>query len=93
MFETIRKRLESKYTPQPEEPDKDDFQEEFEPDDPKTYEHLYTVSDVQIEAVRREIKKCNEVYPPADVPFKLQMQLLYLSFGMLKALELLGLPS
>jgi len=51
--------------------------EEFEPDDPKTYEHLYTVSGVQIEAVKRAMERHSEIAKSA----------------MQYALELLRLPS
>ena len=49
----------------------------FEPDDPKTYEHLYTVSDTNVEAVRRQAKNCTDIF----------------AAGMLRTLEILGLPS
>jgi hypothetical protein len=77
MFEKLGQRLNKTFTAQPEEPDDNDFQEEFEPMDVKKLPHLYTVSDVQIEAVRREAENCNGA----------------VAYGVLKALELLGLPS
>jgi hypothetical protein len=78
MFEKLGKYLESKYTAQPEEPDDNDFVEEFEPDDHTKYPHLYTVSSIRVEAVLREIGKCgNRTY----------------ASGMFMTLEVLGLPS
>lgn len=51
--------------------------EKFEPDDPKTYEHLYTVSETKVEAVRRAMAG----NPPIVV------------CTMQYVLQLLGLPS
>jgi hypothetical protein len=81
MFKKIGQRLNKTFTAQPKEPDDNDFEDcpdKFEPMDAKKLPHLYTVSDVQIEVVVREIGRCgNFVY----------------ATGMLAALELLGLPS
>jgi hypothetical protein len=77
MFKKMGKYLESKYTDQLEEPDDNDFQEEFEPMDVQKLPHLYTVSDTKIEAVMRELKDCNGVY----------------AAGMLRTLGILELPS
>ena len=51
--------------------------EKFEPMDVKKLPHLYTVSDVQIQKVIREAKSGGPV----------------VRYGMLRALEVLGLPS
>jgi hypothetical protein len=77
MFEKIGGRLNKAFTAQPEDPDDNDFQDEFEPDGPKTLPHLYTVSDIQIEAVRRAMERHSPVAACA----------------MQYALQLLGLPS
>ena len=76
-IQNIKGYLNKTFTAQPEEPDDNDFQEEFEPLDVKKLPHLYTVSDTKVEAVRRKAKNCTDVF----------------AAGMLRTLELLGLPS
>jgi hypothetical protein len=66
------------FTPQPEEPDDNDFQEcpdKFEPMQRDTTPKLRTVSDSSIADVKKEAQNCAAVY----------------GCGMLRTLEILGL--
>ena len=80
MFKKIGQRLNKTFTAQPKEPDDNDFEDcpdKFEPMDVAKLPHFYTVSDTKIEAVLREVKTANCIY----------------GVGMLRTLEILGLPS
>jgi hypothetical protein len=62
MFEKIGGRFNKTFTAQSEEPDDNDFEEKFEPDDPAKYPHLTSdnsryISGRSVQVIIRELKE------------------------------------